>query len=327
MRPIRLDYLQNPPLDKEASSLLIPEFNFSSIASKDSSNAIESYRQKLKMQFDKEYVAPFSFACGGFLEFFANFDTIYYVPSLHYEIRRAIEIISSFITTIKIPLHNIESANIESVESSSSLFIMPVINEDIFNINTIPLLKNVTLALDTSYAMALGIEISNADILLINGAALGLPNKIGLIASNTLYTSALYQKGVSEAFFNVINNRISNKKNGDTNMQLFGKLQTLLGDDIDLFANNIAPNTLPLRFKHINTRNLIQHLYLDDIYLQSSQDCYLGFIKPSHVLLELGYSTLRARELCAISFDVIDDIDYIADKLAQSYQMIRLMEF
>lgn len=332
MNEIRLDFLQNPPLDRELSSLLIPDFNFSSIATKELS--MQSYRDKIKDKFNKDFVSPFNFLSGGFLELFVNFNTIYYVPSLHYEARNALNLISKFIVIKSISLLDLESNlmkidnNTNEVDKNKTLVILPFINEDIFSINKIPKIKNMKFAIDISYALRLGLdvaeEIKNADIVLLNGATFGLPNGFGFIISDKIYTSYLYKKGVSEAFYKVLQVHIKTDK---TNMELFSKLQESLGDDVSLFANNFAPNTLPVRFKHINTRNLIQHLYLNNIYLQSSQDCYLGFIKPSNTLISMGFGHVVARELCAITFDKMDDISYIANHLSESYKMIRLMDF
>lgn len=329
MKEIRLDFLSNPPLDRETSSLLIPDFNFNSIAIKE--QKLEIFRDKLKQRFSKQYALPFDFSIGGFLELFVNFKKIYYVASLHYEIRAAIELASKFIKIHNISLENLYSDLIKidnelGDSKDSVLIIAPLVNEDIFSINKIPNIKNATLALDISYASRLGLDIdaSNFDIAFINGATFGLPSGFGLIVSDRIYTSALYKKGVSEAFCKMLDKKIITDS---TNMQLFDKLKELLGDEVSLFAQDFAPNTLPLRLKHINTRNLIEHLYLDNIFLSGSQDCYLGFIRPSHTLISLGFGQLTSRELCAISFDRIEDIFLVASKIAQSYKMIRLMEF
>ncbi|WP_147289753.1 hypothetical protein [Helicobacter sp. MIT 14-3879] len=334
---IRLDYLQNPPLDTTINSLIMPEFNYDSIAYKEENIKIENTRASLKNKFNKSYALPFNFSCGGFLELFSNFKKIYYTPSLHYEIRRAIEIISTFIPTIKLD-SPVETTFLQAdinlrgdIAKDDVLMIMPLINEDIFSFNKIPEIRNATFAIDVSYALALGIEIDYtlADILLINSAPLGILSGNGAIISSNIFTSIINKKGVTEAIYKAIDNRILKKKKRkiNVNLELFDKLKELLGKEIDLFANDFAPNTLPLRFYHINTRYLIEHLYLDDIFIQSSQDCYLGFIKPSHTLISLGFSPLQSRELCAITFDDLDDIDLVANKLANGYKMIRLMEF
>lgn len=336
-KEIRLDYLQNPPLNRNFSSLFMPSYNFSSIASKERNNQMEGFRNKLKNKFDKLNALPFNFSSGGFVELFSKFSKIYYTTSLHYEIRVALDSISKFVETIKIPLQSLENGMLEAdigirsdLLKDDILMIVPLINEDIFSINKIPEIRNATLALDISYAVALGLEIDNslADIFLINSTPLGLLEHKGVILSNKPYTSMIYKNGVSEAFYHVIESRILERKSmqNNVNLMLFDKLKSMLGKDIALFVNDFAPNTLPLRFKHINTRHLIEHLYLDNIYIQSSQDCYLGFIKPSYTLTSLGFGMLTSRELCAITFNLLEDLDFIASKLAQSYQMIRLME-
>ena len=175
--------------------------------------------------------------------------------------------------------------------------------------------------------MGLEIERDKANILLVNATPLGLPRDFGLIIADKIYTSTIHKNGVSEAFLGAINERRAKKFSVDLSYGLFEKLKSLFGKDIDLFTRDFAPQTLPLRLRHINTRYLIEHLYLDNIFIQASQDCALGFIKPSYTLLSLGFSPKQARELCAVSFEVLENADLVAQKIFESYKMIRLMEF
>ena len=324
---IRLDYLQNPPLDKALTELVNPNFTFSSIADKEHFERVESARNALKKHFGKQYAMPFSFTSSGFVELFLQFKKIYFLPTLHYEIRRALEIVRPFVALQEITdlTKNLDS----TTNKDSTLFIAPLINEDIFSVNQIPEIRNATLALDISYALALGLEIERdkANILLVNATPLGLPRDFGLIIADKIYTSTIHKNGVSEAFLGAINERRAKKFSVDLSYGLFEKLKSLFGKDIDLFTRDFAPHTLPLRLRHINTRYLIEHLYLDNIFIQASQDCALGFIKPSYTLLSLGFSPKQARELCAVSFEVLENADLVAQKIFESYKMIRLMEF
>lgn len=324
---IRLDYLQNPPLDKALAELINPNFTFSSIADKEHFERVESARNALKKHFGKQYALPFSFTSSGFVELFLQFKKIYFLPTLHYEIRRALEIVRPFVALQEITdlTKNLDS----TTNKDSTLFIAPLINEDIFSVNQIPEIRNATLALDISYALALGLEIERdkANILLVNATPLGLPRDFGLIIADKIYTSTIHKNGVSEAFLGAINERRAKKFSVDLSYGLFEKLKSLFGKDIDLFTRDFAPHTLPLRLRHINTRYLIEHLYLDNIFIQASQDCALGFIKPSYTLLSLGFSPKQARELCAVSFENLGDMDLVAQKIFESYKMIRLMEF
>lgn len=324
---IRLDYLQNPPLDKALAELINPNFTFSSIADKEHFERVESARNALKKHFGKQYAMPFSFTSSGFVELFLQFKKIYFLPTLHYEIRRALEIVRPFVALQEI---TDLTKNLDSMTNKdSTLFIAPLINEDIFSVNQIPEIRNATLALDISYALALGLEIEcdKANILLVNATPLGLPRDFGLIIADKIYTSTIHKNGVSEAFLGAINERRAKKFSVDLSYGLFEKLKSLFGKDIDLFTRDFAPQTLPLRLRHINTRYLIEHLYLDNIFIQASQDCALGFIKPSYTLLSLGFSPKQARELCAVSFEVLENADLVAQKIFESYKMIRLMEF
>lgn len=324
---IRLDYLQNPPLDKALTELINPNFTFSSIADKEHFEHVESARNALKKHFGKQYALPFSFTSSGFVELFLQFKKIYFLPTLHYEIRRALEIVRPFVALQEIAdlTKNLDS----TTNKDSTLFIAPLINEDIFSVNQIPEIRNATLALDISYALALGLEIERdkANILLVNATPLGLPRDFGLIIADKIYTSTIHKNGVSEAFLGAINERRAKKFSVDLSYGLFEKLKSLFGKDIDLFTRDFAPQTLPLRLRHINTRYLIEHLYLDNIFIQAPQDCALGFIKPSYTLLSLGFSPKQARELCAVSFEVLENADLVAQKIFESYKMIRLMEF
>ncbi len=321
-KEIHLDFLQNPSINKEAIKHIIPNFNFNSIAIKESKD--EYFREKLRQKFQKKYALPFNFSSSGFIEFFLNFKEIYYTASLHYEIRQAIFLLKDVIKSYIIPLQDLDIDKIDKSSNSDTLIILPVINEDIFSINIINEINNATLALDISYSLRLNMELPKSHIYFINGVTFGLINGIGLIISDKQYTSNLYKKGISEAFYTALEYKVATDS---TNAIIYKKLKEELGDDVDLFAKKYANNTLPLRLKHINTRNLIQNLYLDDIYIQSSQECYLGFIKPSFTLMSLGFGEVKSRELCAITFDKIDDIDIVVSKIAESYKMIRLMDF
>ena len=337
MEEIRLDFLQNPKIDYELLQSLSCDYNLHSIANNDLLDRIMSFRSKLANMFFKSLSLPFSFNCAGFLELFLNFKNIYVFDSCNYEIRKASSIASNFINVYSIKLDSINIENNSNLDST--LVIAPYMHEDIFSFNDILNLKSIMkitlpnslLALDISYALALGLDICKdlADIYLMNGVPLSLIRGMGIIISNKEYTSPLYQNAVSEAFYHAITKRrnIKNNFNNKTNIEIFNKLRQDLGDDIDLFASNFAPNTLPLRFKSINTRNLIQHLYLDDIYIQSSQNCHLRLGQPSHTLLSLGFNPSQARELCALSFIEIKDIDFVVDKIIQTYKIIKLMDF
>lgn len=209
-----------------------------------------------------------------------------------------------------------------------------MLNEDIFSINDFNNIRDIigdtTFALDISYALALGLDIKyDANIYLINSASLALLNGVGLIASDKAYVSDIYRNNISKAIYFAIQKRSNSRFDfvSKDNDLLYSKLKEILGDDLMLFASNYPSNTLPLRFKFINTRNLIQHLYLDNIFIQSSQDCSLGVIQPSHTLLSLGFGMLKARELCTITFKELEEIDFLVDKISSSYKMIRLMEF
>lgn len=338
-KEIRLDYLQNPKLDLELINMLCGEYNFNSIASNEEITHIESFREKLRIKFNKKHVMPFSFNTGGFLELFMHFDTIYFLPSIHYEVRKALELVSESKIIIKIPIDDIYG-NLEDKfknhknKPNKTLVIAPLLNEDIFSINDFNNIRDIigdtTFALDISYALALGLDIKyDANIYLINSASLALLNGVGLIASDKAYVSDIYRNNISKAIYFAIQKRSNSRFDfvSKDNDLLYSKLKEILGDDLMLFASNYPSNTLPLRFKFINTRNLIQHLYLDNIFIQSSQDCSLGVIQPSHTLLSLGFGMLKARELCTITFKELEEIDFLVDKISSSYKMIRLMEF
>lgn len=330
MKEIRLDYLQNPPFDIELIELnLKTNHNFNSIASKAEVNKEIEFCDKIKDEFYLPYAGVFDFSIGGFLELFLKFKEIYYTTSLTYYAREALRILENKIIIHKVDLKDLKSSFLmlsESNKREDVLFILPTINEDIFSLNNIEESPNVVLALDISYSVALGLEIPKlADIYLINGASLGFISGSGLIVQSEKYTQMLHKNGMVESIFLAMQKRKSLTNND--NEYIFKLLAQELGSSVGLFASNYAPNTLPLRFKHINTRNLIEHLYLENIFIQSAQECSLGFIKPSYTLLSQGYGDLHSRELCAITFKQLDDIDFIVEKLASSYKMIRLMEF
>lgn len=336
---IRLDYLPNPPLNTKLSNLIIPSHAFYSIADKEATSRIDGARAMLKKRFSKHSALPFNFSASGFVELFLGFKKIYFLPTIHYEIRRALEIVRPMIEQVQLDssVKLLESDILlpDDRQKDEILMIAPLINEDIFSLNQIPEIRNATLALDISYALALGleevynIECQKAHIAFANATPLGLPSGFGLILSDKIHTSSVYKNGVSEAFLSAINERRLQFKRIDKNLNLkfFEVLKSHFNKHIDLFSSDFVPHTLPLRFRHINTRYLIEHLYLENIFAQPAQDCALGFVKPSHTLLSQGFSPLQARELCAISFESLDNMDLLAQKLFESYRMIRLMEF
>ena len=334
MKEIHLDYLQNPPLSDFAQCML-PQYAFNSIANKNDST--ESHRNALQAHFGKASALPFNFSAGGFAEIFLQFKSIYFPPTLHYEIRRALDIVRPFVKQIAIDstkkISECDNALRTDIYKDETLIIAPLIDEDTFALNQIPEIRNATLALDISYALALGLEevyniaCQKAHIAVANATPLGLPRDFGLILSDKIYTSTIHKNGVSEAFLGAINERRAKIANTTQNLSFFDALKSHFGKDIDLFSRDFAPHTLPLRFRHINTRYLIEHLYLENIFVQPAQDCALGFVKPSHTLLSQGFSPLQARELCAVSFETLENVDALAQKLFESYKMIRLMEF
>ncbi len=336
---IRLDYLPNPPLNTELSRLIIPNHAFYSIADKEATGRIESARATLKKRFGKNSVLPFNFSASGFVELFLGFKKIYFLPTIHYEIRHALEIVRPFTEQVQLsaPAKLLESDILlpNDKQKDEILMIAPLINEDIFSLNQIPEIRNATLALDISYALALGleeiynIECQKAHIALANAVPLGLPSGFGLIFSDKIRTSSIYRNGVSEAFLGAIDERRLQFKRVDknANLKFFEALKSHFNKHIDLFSRDFVPHTLPLRFRHINTRYLVEHLYLDNIFLQNAQDCALGLVKPSHTLLSQGFSPMQSRELCAVSFESLGDMELLAQKLFESYRMIRLMEF
>lgn len=326
MMLIRLDFLQNPPLDSTLNALLLKDFNFNSIALKN-----EASDFGLKARFNKNEIALFSFSIGGFIELFLHFKRIYFAPSLHFSARAALDSLNNIIEIHELNLGDLKK-NLLDLDSSlnphlrdETLIILPSINEDIFSQNEIPKISNATLALDISYECRLG-EFSDigADILLLNSAVFGLINNLGLIIANKKYTKISIQNGLLEAFSKALDKKI---KLDSSNKKLFSILKNELGKNIDVFCQNYAPNTLPLRFRHINTRFLIEHLYLEDIFISPNYECQIGLYKPSNVLKSLGFGEMAARELCAISFERLENVDFVAEKLINAYKIILLMEF
>ena len=56
----------------------------------------------LKKRFGKRSALPFSFTASGFVELFLGFKKIYFLPTIHYEIRRALEIVRPWTTQIQL---------------------------------------------------------------------------------------------------------------------------------------------------------------------------------------------------------------------------------
>lgn len=249
--------------------------------------------------------------------------------------------------------HSIESA----LNNGAKAFFLPLINQDLLTLNPVENLTNqilthspdslifldISLFVSLAYFYDLSSLPTHPQILfLCNGESLGLIRPSGFLLSFenlppcheallqqfslTLLTRPnLFKAGLCALQALLAQNPVDFK---DTKALLFDTLKAKLGENLSLFApiEFIVPNALPLRFRHIKVRPLIQSLSIEQIAIINGQDCLFGNAKPSFVLQAMGYEELSARELVSLSYHSLKDIESIANSLARAYTHLQQIQ-
>lgn len=249
--------------------------------------------------------------------------------------------------------HSIET----TLNNGAKAFFLPLINQDLLTLNPIEKLTNQILThspdalifLDISLftSMAHFYDLSSLPthpqiLYLCNGESLGLMRPSGFIFSSEDLTSP--QRTILQRFSFTQLTRPNLFKAGlfalqallaqnptdfnDTKALFSDTLKAKLGENLSLFAplEFIVPNALPLRFRHIKVRPLIQSLSIEQIAIINGQDCLFGNTKPSFVLQAMGYEELSARELVSLSYYTIKDIESTANSLARAYTYLQQIQ-
>lgn len=339
---MHLDLLQNPPLTDINLCLLNRKTqNIPPI-----SQAIFKQNQQeirtLSAYFGGEDGGNFSFSSGDFLELFIKLRDykIAFAISNHQQAYQAYKLAKDLCHFY--PIAPQRDTGIITDLPTCDVYMIPYINQDLLTYNPIAKLQNEILTknpnalmiIDISYALARGetldFKLCPQSIFLCDGESLGFLRGYGVFLTSSkncsLFPPTRYIDGFYTAFLSEIKKRESSPKIQDQKEQVFEYLKQKLKEDVDLFAplDSAMPNTLALRLKNIKARNLLQSLFLDQIFGINGQECLFGFSSPSFVLQEMGYIQDQARELLSLSFDAIPT--HILDTLILHYQNLRNLE-
>lgn len=341
-----LDFLPNPPIKQELITPLfhLPYPNPSPIdprVYREQNNQAKALAQA----FQKESVRDFDYSSGSFLELFWALSLekkkLAIASSLHYNALKAAKEVQNLGVEIFWLHPNVKSGVIEpnSLQEARTLgfelFFLPWANEDLLTLNPLEsygFSLDERLFVEASYPLALGIALPLLEKAhwLINGEILGLPRGYGAILGGKI---PLHRPLMRANLFGVLHAALKAREilieNDDQKTLFYEHLSALLGENLSLFAplKSCLPNALPLRFKGIRARSLIQALLLEKITSLNGQECLFGFSKPSSVLQSMGYDEDEARELLSVSFlpfSSIEELERIAKILALRYKQIHL---
>lgn len=347
---MRLDFLQNHPLNKEINDVLI-NLNYpnpSPINPKDY-ELINQDRIKLADYFNTNMIFNFNNLASSWCEFLLKLSRYYkiaYSISNHQQSYQAQKILTTKPFYL-IPDKNsgiIEKQSLEiALDLGANCFIIPFVNQDILTLNKIEeikfflkqSLKDFLLICDISYFI--NFSKLNNDLLdkntifILDGSSIGLIQGYGVMITKDfekqdIFSNDLKNPKLFEAILKALKT-IKIPKNNTQN-EFYNILKEFFKEDLNTFAplENTFFNSLPLCFKGIKARHLLQALLIQKIHAINGQECLFGLAKPSFVLQEMGYSEARSRELLSISYHHIDDMEKTAKILTQTYKQIKALE-
>lgn len=346
---MRLDFLQNYPLNPEANAILINSAypNLSAL----NPTEMSIFKQKsaeFASIFGGNMAFPFGFGCSDYLALFSQISSkIAYATSNHQQAHTAVKLLKNqpFKLTPNSKSGKIELDIIDdALNENCDCFIIPFVNQDILTINDIiaikeklqKKLKDFILIIDISYAQSSQIPIPNIldthTIFLLNSESIGLLRGNGIIIAKDFFIPNIFPQNLANvklfdaATWAVKNPMIKLANSTDSKIFFYNKLKDILKENLSLFAplENTLPNALPLRFHSIKARIFLQSLLIAKIYAINGQECLFGFSKPSFVLQEMGYSQTQSRELISISYTNLEDkeITSLIKTLAHTYTQI-----
>ncbi|PAF54143.1 hypothetical protein BKH42_02720 [Helicobacter sp. 13S00482-2] len=345
---MRLDFLQNYPLNTKANQILLDCTypNLSPMIPQENTHLKEKSEELAKI-FGGDYAYPFGF---GFSDWFALLSQISksyqiaYAISNHQQANEAIKHLQNKTCKLTINFQSgvLEMTSIkEALTQKCNCFIIPFVNQDLLTINNIieiqKLLKNelkdFILIVDISYAQSCKIPIPNIidenTIFLLNSESVGVLRGNGVIITKDFFASNLLCPTLGNIrVFDALSHAIKTPPivpGKDTKNIFYKKLKSILKENLSLFAplQNTLPNTLPLRFRSIKARLLLQALLIEGVYAINGQECLFGFFKPSFVLQQMGYDETQSRELVSVSYSEIQDLDKLSEILSRCYLHIR----
>lgn len=340
---MHLDLLQNPALKPDLNQCFFSQRtqNLPPISQARFAQNQNDLRA-LSAYFGGESGGNFGFLSGAFIELFLHLGDVKigFALSNHQQAYQAYKLSKNICHFVPI-LPDFNQGVILDVPPCD-VYILPYINQDLLTRNPIATLKKQILScnpkslliIDVSYALARGEQldfgIDSQTIFLCDGESLGFLRGygvfLGLEKHACFFSPTRYVNGFYASFLQEIQRLQSMPKKEDQKELFFHSLQSILSDDVSLFAPLIScsPNTLPLRLRGIKARNLLQSLFLEEIFAINGQDCLFGFQSPSFVLQEMGYTELDSRELLSLSFDGFDS--NVVEKIAHHYQNIKKLE-
>lgn len=353
---MRLDFLQNYPLDKQANQILISSSvpNASPIDPKDYAQ-INQQAQNIAKIFDANFIAPFNCL---YSDWFVLFQTalehykIAYAISSHQQSYQAFKHFShkifKLIPNIQKGIIDLETIK-KAIDKKYTCFILPFVNEDILTINDISNISSLLeekigkksrrylLIVDISYALSARLEIpkilNSNTLFLLNGESIGVLRGNGILIGKNFSHSLsippiIVNPKLYDALFFAIKNLNSLPKKEDTKNIIYEHLKSILGENLSLFAplTNTLANALPLRFHSIKARNFLQALLIQKIYAINGQECLYGQNSPSFVLQEMGYSQLESRQLISMSYRDLPIPATLSKLLSDTYMQLRSLE-
>jgi cysteine desulfurase len=87
-----------------------------------------------------------------------------------------------------------------------------------------------------------------------------------------------------------------------------------------------VPNTVNIHFDGVDGETMLIHLDQKGLCASMGSACSSGALEPSRVLIEMGYSKLRAKESLRFSFskfNTLDEVEKAVKIIAQSYQELK----
>lgn len=346
---MRLDFLQNYPLNPKANAILANSTypNISAL----NPTEVSTFKQKsleFASIFGGNIALPFGFGCSDYLALFSQISSkIAYATSNHQQTIAAIKLLKNqpFKLTPNLQSGKIEMSIIEqAINENCDCFIIPFVNQDILTINDIiaikerlqKRLKDFIFIIDISYAQSSQISIPNIldehTIFLLNSESIGLLRGNGIIIGRDFITPSILPQTLAniklfDAALEAIRNPLVECSNIiDNKIIFYNQLKDILKENLSLFAplENTLPNALPLRFHSIKARVFLQSLLIAKIYAINGQECLFGFFRPSFVLQEMGYSETQSRELISVSYTNLgnEEMPPLIKTLAHTYTQI-----
>lgn len=346
---MRLDFLQNYPLNPKANAILSSSTypNLSALNPTEVS-AFKKKSVEFANIFEGNMAFPFGFGCSDWLALFSQIQNkIAYATSNHQQAYTALKLLKN--EPFKL-IPNLKSGRIEmniideAINQNCDCFIIPFVNQDILTINDIIAIKerlkkkleDFIIIVDISYAQSSQIPIPNIldkhTIFLLNSESIGLLRGNGIIIARDFIDPGIFPQTLAniklfDAALEAVKNPLLEYSNiTDSKIIFYNKLKDILKENLSLFAplENTLPNALPLRFHSIKARVFLQSLLIAKIYAINGQECLFGLSRPSFVLQEMGYSQTQSRELISISYINLEDKDLtlLIKTLAHTYRQI-----